>query len=144
MPHKRLLHKIHHYGIQNNVYKWIQDFLSDRSQHVLIDSVSTKSAQVQSGVHQGSVIDPLLFLFYINDLPDCVLPGSTIRLFADESVLYRPIITMEDDIKLQEDLVPRVGERLADGVSPKEVPSLACNQQEEPCQEGLYHPWRNF
>ena len=59
---------------------------------------------IQSRVPQWSVIGPLLFLFYINDLPDCVSPGSPTRLFANDSALYWPIITMENDIKLQEDL----------------------------------------
>ena len=59
--------------------------------------------QYSQGYTKG-VLSTLYYSCFINDIPDCVSLGSTIRLFADESVLYRPIITMEDDIKLQEDL----------------------------------------
>ena len=67
-------------------------------------------------------------------------PRSNTILFADDNVLYTPIKIMEDEIKFQKDFgqTQRVGEILADGDPPKEVPSLARNQQEEPCQEGLY------
>ena len=111
----------------------IQDFLSDRSQQVLLDGVSSKSAPVQSGVSKWSDIGPLLFLF-----PDCVLPRSTARLLADGSVLYRPIKIMEDAIKVQEDL-DKLQEWEKDWLMEfQKVPSVARNQQEKPYQEGLY------
>ena len=65
------------------VFAWIKDFLHGRTQKVILEGQSSSWATVASGVPQGSVLGPLLFLIYINDLPDCVT-SSTVRLFADE------------------------------------------------------------
>ncbi|MCG8075849.1 MAG: reverse transcriptase family protein, partial [Candidatus Thiodiazotropha taylori] len=102
VPHQRLLLKLHHYGVRNKTLKWIESFLSCRSQQVLLDGVSSKPAAVTSGVPQGTVLGPLLFLAYINDMPECV--KSICRLFADDSLLYKEINTPADAEALQEDL----------------------------------------
>jgi len=68
----------------------------------MVDGEHSESVHVDSGVPQGTVMGPLLFLMYINDLPDSVL--SHVRLFADDCLLYRPVKTLEDQIKLQQDL----------------------------------------
>ena len=104
VPHARLLHKLQYYGIHNHTLDWIQDFLHDRSQQVVLEGCTSETVCVTSGVPQGSVIGPLLFLLYINDLPDCVSSTTTTRLFADDCLLYRKIKTQEDARKLQEDL----------------------------------------
>ena len=70
----------------------------------MIDGVLSSPAAVQSGVPQGTVLGPLLFLLYINDLPLYVSPGTYVRLFADDGALYRIIRTPEDHIILQKDL----------------------------------------
>ncbi len=70
-------------------HKWIHTFLMQRSQSVVLEGSYSSKVHVASGVPQGTVLEPLLFLLYINDLPDCV--SSTSRLFADDSVLYRVI-----------------------------------------------------
>ena len=80
----------------------MQSFLSDRSQNVLIKGQASESSPVISGVPQGTVLGPLLFLLYINDMPMKV--SSTARLFADDSLLYLRIGSSQDSISLQEDL----------------------------------------
>ena len=82
----------------------VANFLEGRTQQVLVEEVKFTTAPVHSGVPQGSVLGPLLFLLYINDLPDAVSEGSTTRLFADDCALYRDIKTTEDARKLQDDL----------------------------------------
>ncbi|KAK3083817.1 hypothetical protein FSP39_003606 [Pinctada imbricata] len=104
VPHKRLLYKIHHYGIRNSLHSWIGDFLHGRTQQVLLEGVKSSTAPVHSGVPQGSVLGPLLFLLFINDLPEAVSRGSVVRMFADDCALYHTIRSETDAIHLQEDL----------------------------------------
>ena len=103
VPHCRLLYKLQWYGVQGRVHKWIENFLADRSQIVVLGGVQSSSISVTSGVPQGTVLGPLLFLIYINDLPDCI-KHSTIRLFADDCIIYRPILSDKDTCLLQEDI----------------------------------------
>ena len=102
VPHQRLLHKLDHYGIRGTTLNWIQNFLTNRTQKVVVDGSSSESARVKSGVPQDTVLRPLLFLTYINDLPST--SSSQIRLFADDCLLYRPIKCRADQEKLQRDL----------------------------------------
>ena len=81
---------------------WIKAFLGHRTQRVVVDGATSSTAPVISGVPQGSVLGPLLFLLYINDLPDCV--SSSVRLFADDCVIYRNVKTAKDSDQLQKDL----------------------------------------
>jgi hypothetical protein len=102
VPHQRLLAKMDHLGIRGSTKSWIESFLTTRQQRVIIDGQSSSSSSVVSGVPQGTVLGPLLFLAYINDLPDNVT--SNVRLFADDLILYRPINTPQDCDKLQDDI----------------------------------------
>ena len=101
VPHARLEAKLNYYGIRGNTLQWIKCFLSQRSQQVVLEGKTPASAPVTSGVPQGSVLGPLLFLCYINDLPSCV--SSTPRLFADACLLYRRINSPADAVILQQD-----------------------------------------
>ena len=102
VPHRRLLYKLNHYGIRDNTLSWIDSFLSNRSQRVVVDGESSETAPVTSGVPQGSVLGPILFLTFINDMPDCV--QSRCRLFADDSIIYRSVNGDDDAAILQRDL----------------------------------------
>ena len=87
VPHRRLLYKLHSYGIRGSIHKWIASWLSERFQKVELDGQASDSVPVLSGVPQGSVMGPILFLIFINDLPDNIKPF--VSLFADNCVLYR-------------------------------------------------------
>ena len=86
VPHKRLLKKLWGYGIQGKVHSWIKEFLTGRSQKVKIEGKSSKAAKVTSGIPQGSVLGPILFLVFINDLPDVIV--SCMKLFADDAKIF--------------------------------------------------------
>ena len=97
-----LCNKLSHYGINDNTLKWIKNFLHGRTQQVIVEGYHSSLINVTSGVPQGTVLAPLLFLCYINDLPANI--NSSIKLYADDVLIYRPI-RLPDDIKsLQEDL----------------------------------------
>ena len=97
VPHQRLLSKIEYYGVRGNTNRWIASFLRGRCQRVVVDGSSSGPSNVISGVPQGSVLGPLLFLLYINDIGDNLT--STLRLFADDCLLYREITCSEDIIR---------------------------------------------
>ena len=102
VPHQRLLLKLHYYGLNEQTIKWINNFLSFRHQRVIIDGTESNYLPVTSGVPQGTVLGPILFLIFINDLPSKI--SSNIRLFADDCLLYNTIESDMDHTKLQTDL----------------------------------------
>ena len=102
VDHRKLLIKLDHYGVRGQMNRWVKSFLENRTQRVLVRGKQSSQAPVKSGVPQGTVLGPLLFLIYINDMPERV--SSNIRLFADDSYLYREINSPLDSIHLQNDL----------------------------------------
>ena len=102
-PFQRLLLKSSFYGIRDNTLQWISSFLHGRTQQVLVEGCTSEKLDVLSGVPQGTVLGPLLFLIYINNLPT-VCKSSKANLFADDTLLYRHIANDGDSTKLQEDL----------------------------------------
>ena len=102
VPHNRLLNKLKRYDVNNKTHAWITKFLTCREQRVVVSGEHSPWTHVKSGVPQGTVLSPLLFLIYINDLPNNI--HSTVRLFADDCVLYREINNQLDSQELQKDL----------------------------------------
>ena len=102
VPHRRLVGKIESYGIGGDIIGWISDFLRDRTQRVLVNGFPSSVGHVTSGIPQGSVLGPLLFVLYINDLPDAV--DSYAYLFADDTKLFSEITNRNDMEILQQDL----------------------------------------
>jgi hypothetical protein len=102
VSHSLLIHKLNHYGIRGKTNTWIQNFLSNRTQAVVVDGETSNFISVESGVPQVSVLGPSLFLFYINDMPQGL--SSAIRLFADDTIVYLTISSDTDAQTLQSDL----------------------------------------
>ena len=97
VPHARLCHKLYSSGIGGNLLSWLGDFLRDRKQRVCVNGAHSEWENVLSGVPQGSVIGPTLFLVFIND-------SSKVQIFADDSKIYRHIRSDIDMKALQDDL----------------------------------------
>ena len=103
VPHKRLMKKLWNYGVRGKTHSWIQSFLTTRQQRVAVDGENSDWVSVDSGVPQGTVLGPTLFLAFINDLVRTA-KHSQVRLFADDCVLYREVKNQEDCELLQADL----------------------------------------
>ena len=93
VSHQCLAIKLHHYGIRGHLLEWIKSFITNRCQQVMFEGQTSTPAPVTSGGPQETVVGPLLFLIYINDLPLKV--SSTTRLSADDSLLCRRIRSPE-------------------------------------------------
>ena len=102
VPHRRLLGKLSCYGISGNIHDWIKAFLLGRSQVVRVNGEESEETAVLSGIPQGSVLGPLLFVIYINDLPESV--KSDIFLFADDTKILKHITSEKDALDLQSDI----------------------------------------
>ena len=105
IPHRPLLDKLMYLGFNEYILRWVTSYLTCRSQRVVVNGESSSQVPVVSGVPQGSVLGPLLFIIYINDLAECnFCPGSKLVMYADDVLLYRNILRAEDYVSLQADL----------------------------------------
>ena len=102
ISHKFILSKLHYYAIRNHTLSSIGAFLSNRTQTTVVNGAHSSYVEVTSGVPQGYVLGPMLFLLYINDINNAIT--SQIKLFADDIVLYRNIRNQNDQVILQNDL----------------------------------------
>jgi hypothetical protein len=102
VPHKHLIHKLKGYGISGNLLLWIEDFLHERKQRVVLNGQSSSWTEVISGIPQGSVLGLILFTIYINDLPDAL--ENMIKLFAYDTKVFATVNNEEDKNSLQGDI----------------------------------------
>ena len=102
VAHAPLLHKLEYYGVRGTMLEWFGSFLHSRTQQVVVEGHYSTPCDITSGVPQGSVLGPALFLIYINDITTNI--HSELRLFADNILIYRPILSSSDQTSLQEDL----------------------------------------
>ena len=93
VAHNRLIHKLKFYSIQGKVYDWLSIWLTQRTRHVILDNSSSNYVKVESGVPQGTVLGPIMYLLYIN-----AGISSSLRLFVDDCVLYRIIKSDHDQL----------------------------------------------
>ena len=102
VPHQRLLKKLRSCGVKGKILNWIRDFLFERKMRVGVKGSFSNWYEVFSGVPQGSSIGPLLFLIFVNDLPEWIL--NSMRMFADDTKLWKKVKTDQDSAGLQDDL----------------------------------------
>ena len=102
VSHERLLLKLQAYGVSGLLLQWFRSFLTTREQRVVINGHSSDWSHVSSGVPQGSILEPLLFIVYVNNISSVV--QSNVKMFADDVTLYTTVLTTEDCIQLQNDL----------------------------------------
>ena len=103
VSHSGLLFKLSELGASEEVCQWAKSFLVSRTQRVVVDGVASECEAVTSGVPQGSVLGPIFFLVYINDMAKCT-KHSSVRLFADDTIIYKAVKAVSDCEFLQEDL----------------------------------------
>lgn len=98
VPHQGLLHKLHYYCIRNKTPEWIKSFLLGRSQRIHVNGAKSDWVDVTSGVPQGTVLGPFLFVTYLNGI--ACNQNSKIKLFTDDAVMYRDILSSQDEVIL--------------------------------------------
>ena len=104
VPHQELLYKLWQMGITGSLWSWFKCYLSSRSHYVCIDGINSSSLPVRSGVPQGSILGPLLFLIYINDLPN-VITNTACYMFADDTKFIKSISCFNDHLQFQQDII---------------------------------------
>ena len=102
VPHTRLNRKLRGYGVTGKVLNWISEFLRERTQRVSVNNHLSSWTKVISGVPQGSVLGPLLFIVYVNELPDLI--SNKMKMYADDTKLYGPATKQDEVESMQKDI----------------------------------------
>ena len=92
------------YGVENRLLSFVRDYLKDRKQKVTLNNIFSEFKKVKSGVPQGSILGPLLFVLFINDIGKKISPGTNICLYANETKIWRPMKSERDCLVLQNDI----------------------------------------
>lgn len=105
VPHNQLLQSLADIGVTGKLHQWFANYLSGRHQRVVLDGFSSTYKPVTSGVPQGSILGPLLYIIFMNSISHIPLSsGSKLILYADDILLYKPIDSAEDTTSLQKDV----------------------------------------
>ena len=104
VDHSILLQKLKCYGVTGRLLNWFADYLNNRRQRVVMDGATSQWTPATSGVPQGSILGPMLFVIFINDAPDVINNKAIPPLFADDTKLYKNITSVNDCNQLQETL----------------------------------------
>ena len=98
VPHECLIIKLCSLGLEGNLLNWLRHFLTCRKQRVVVRGTFSEWAPVVSGTLQATILGPILFVSYINDIADCV--SSNIKLYADDTKIYRELRNLTSDIQM--------------------------------------------
>ena len=105
VPHNQILLSLAKIGVPGSLLSWFNNYLSGRYQRVVLEGVSSPLSQVTSGVPQGSILGPLLFIIFMDSISKSPFsPNAKLALFADDVVLYKPINSEQDILALQDDI----------------------------------------
>ena len=96
-----VLAKLNAYGVSGPLFAWFTDYLTGRAQRVVVEGAASKWAPVTSGLPQGSLLGPILFTIFTNDLPEEVVGGVRVALYADDAKLYKSVTSICDCQSLQ-------------------------------------------
>ncbi|PFX23340.1 RNA-directed DNA polymerase from mobile element jockey [Stylophora pistillata] len=104
VPHEKLLYKLEMVGVRGQLLAWFRSYLTNRRRRTVIEGHASDWRYVPSGVHQGSIIGPLPFLIFINNIAVNIDADTNIHLYADDAKCFRGLLSLDDQDALQRDL----------------------------------------